>query len=415
MSSSSRLDELTDALRAFEPRLDDLARARVETRLAAAIDAAPPQSVPSPAMRRWRFPGVVALGVAAAAVTLLSIDRGHPDPASPAPRATASPKSVAAAGPSSVAAVPTPALVIYGLAGAAAAALAPQLGKPQTAISLDAGAVALASIGSHARLSLVGPARLRVVALERERIELALDGGELAIDYDRSRGGELLVHGPLARVRVVGTRFGVRVGDGDMRVGVAHGTVEVDTGRELLRLTDNQGWRATASVSTATALSPEMKRRLDAHASSVAPPPAAHTLLKVAGTSQRATAHLGAQLLGETPIWALVRVDAVDVSLRDVGSSTRAQSRETAASLYARAEACLRARDRGCAERELRALIARFPESQQAEPALYELAQRAQDCASAVPWLQRYLARYPNGRFAAGARQRLDGCAPAQR
>ena len=413
MSSSSRLDEMTAALRAFEPRLDDLARARIEARLSSAIDAAPSQGAPSPARRGWRLAGAAALVVAAAAAALLLIDRVRPEPASPPPRAAASPKSAASAAPDSTAGVPKPMLVVYGLAGEAAAALAPQLGKPQTAIVLDAGAVALASIGARARLSLVGPASLRVVALERERIELALDRGALAVDYDRSRGGELLVRGPLARVRVVGTRFGVRVDGVDMRVGVAHGTVEVDAGRELLRLTDGQGWRASASA--VTALSPAMKRRLDAHAASLAPPPAAHTLLKVAGTAKRSTAHLGTRLLGEAPIWALVPVDAVDVSLRDVETAARTAQGETAASLYARAEGCLRARDIGCAERELRLLIARFPDSEQAEPALYELAQRAPDCTSAVPRLRRYLARYPGGRFATGARLRLENCATPQR
>ena len=158
-----------------------------------------------------------------------------------------------------------------------------------------------------------------------------------------------------------------------------------------------------------------MKRRLDAHAASLAPPPAAHTLLKVAGTAKRSTAHLGTRLLGEAPIWALVPVGAVDVSLRDVETAARTAQGETAASLYARAEGCLRARDIGCAERELRLLIARFPDSEQAEPALYELAQRAPDCTSAVPRLRRYLARYPEGRFATGARLRLENCATPQR
>jgi hypothetical protein len=42
---------------------------------------------------------------------------------------------------------------------------------------------------------------------------------------------------------------------------------------------------------------------------------------------------------------------------------------------------------------KLRALIARFPDREQAEPALYELAQGAANCASASPWLTRYLVR----------------------
>ncbi len=411
-SPHAKLDEMTEALRAFEPRLDDLARARIEARLAGAIDIASSQERSGP--RRRPIAAAAAFVLASAAAALLLIDRRPPERvAPPSPRATANPQNATPAAPAPVPRVEPPALIVYALAGAAAADLAPQLGRPQTEIALRDGAVALASIGGRARLTLIGPARLRTVVLERERIEIALDGGELAVDYDRRQGGELIVHGPRARVRVIGTRFGVRVGDRDMRVGVAHGTVEVDTGRDRLELTDGQGWRAPAAI--ASALSPAMKRRLDAHAMSVLPPPAEHTLLKVAGTPEGATAHLGPQRLGETPVWALVPIDAVDVSLRRFGAATPAAPRESAAMLYARAEACLRARDRECAARELRALIARYPESEEAEPALYELVQGAPDCASAVPWLQRYLARYPEGRFAAGGRQRLVGCEPAPR
>ena len=280
-------------------------------------------------------------------------------------------------------------------------------------LELRGGAVALASIGARARLSLVGPAQLRVVELRNDHIELALDRGELAIDYDHAQGGELIVRTPRARVRVVGTRLGIRVGAHDTQVGVAYGTVEVDTGHETVRVTSGEGWRAPASIATALPL--EMKRRLDAHGASVMPPPAARTLLKVAGSGKRVTAHLGAQLLGETPIWALVPVDAVDVSLHEIATPVRTAAPDTAASLYARAEACLRARDRECAHGELRMLITRFPDSEQAEPALYELAQGAHDCASATPWLTRYLVRYPAGRFAEGARQRLARCEPVQR
>jgi len=451
---AAELDEMTALLRGLRPELDELARARVQARLSEAIGAA--AVAPAPARLRpsrvlWPI-GAAAL-IAAAAALVVSVRAPAPAPQR-APLAVHPP--VVAVSPPSALVPPGPArleLAPHALAGAAAAGLVPRLGQPSDQFELPEGAVARAAIGQHMRLSLRGPARLRALALTSDRIELALDRGELAVEYDAGKGGELVIHTPHARVRVVGTLFGVRVGGGHTSVGVAHGAVQVDAGAERHLLHADHAWRSKPG--TIGALDRDMRRALQAHAESVRPPAATHGVLSVEGSRSGVTARLGAQLLGETPVWALVQVGAVEVSLTEpgggtsivrtqvagleraagaardsVGSRTQPVPRraaavngpadrtapppDTAALLYARAEQCLAGGDRDCARRELEALVARFAESAEAEPALYELGQMAADCAAAVPWLERYLRQHRNGRFAAGARQRLALCHAAR-
>jgi len=452
---AAELDELTALLRDMRPELDELARARVQARLSEAIDdaASAPAAARPGRLRAWRAIGAAALVAAAAALVVSVVGPGfrvsenrplvRPLVRSPSVRSSV----IVPPGPARVSLTP------HALAGAAAAGLVPRLGQPSDQFELPHGAVVRAAIGEHARLSLRGPARLRSIALAPDRIELALDRGELALEYDAGKGGELIIDTPHARVRVVGTLFGVRVGGGRTNVGVAHGAVQVDAGAERHLLHADQAWRSKPGA--IGALDRDMKRALQAHAESVRPPPAAHGLLSVEGARSGVTARLGAQRLGETPVWALVPVGAVEVSLTEPGGGTsivrtqvagldppavaardpvssRAQPAarsaaalqppaertapppDTAARLYARAEQCLAGGDRDCARGELEALVARFPASVEAEPALYELGQMAPDCAAAVPWLERYLRQHRDGRFAAGARQRLAICRSAR-
>src|SRR5262249_51279951 len=71
------------------------------------------------------------------------------------------------------------------------------------------GGMVRASLAGRARLTLVGPATLDVVAEHDGEIELKLGAGLLLCDYDHSAGGALVVHSPGAVTRVVGTLFSI--------------------------------------------------------------------------------------------------------------------------------------------------------------------------------------------------------------
>ena len=450
MSQPDRqLEQLTAVLRDLNPELDELARARILARTNAAIDAGAHGGGSSRTRVRMLAAGGALLAAAAALLGVLQPWRVvEPAPSAqvrvPETRGAArepanAPLAVVAPALSERAA---PELVPYTISGARGRSLADERGKAVRVLEIPAGTSARAAVGAAVRLTLVGPARIELAGASDERVELVLARGQVAIDFAGGGDRQLQVRTAQANVRVVGTRFAVVAEAQDTRVGVEEGTVEVGRvahGERVQSLTVGRGWRA--STGAEGALAEPLRALLRAHGAGLQPPPSARGLLSIEGDGPPVRARLGDQLLGSTPVWALVPVGPVAVSLdaagaRSVLRTEVAASRTTAlalepaatsaaaprptastppteddaAALYGAAERALRDRDRVAAQRALERLIARFPRSAQAEPALYELAQLAASCAEQRPLLERYLVQYAHGRFAAGARERLTRC-----
>jgi hypothetical protein len=101
-----------------------------------------------------------------------------------------------------------------------------------------------ATIGTRVRLTLLGPGRASVVPAGRAGdVELVLDGGRLLVDYDGHAGGTLRVRSPGAVTTVVGTLFAVEVGASGSRVAVARGRVRTeDAAGQVFRVAAGESW-----------------------------------------------------------------------------------------------------------------------------------------------------------------------------
>src|SRR5207248_7093569 len=76
-------------------------------------------------------------------------------------------------------------------------------------LAVPAGGVVRARLGTRARVTLYGPARLSAAAPSADRLAIALGDGILIADYDHQSGGQLRIEGNGARVEVVGTLLAV--------------------------------------------------------------------------------------------------------------------------------------------------------------------------------------------------------------
>jgi TolA-binding protein len=97
-----------------------------------------------------------------------------------------------------------------------------------TAIQVADGARLSFRIGDAARVALVGAARWRVENASDTAIEVMLERGRIAVEFDGMRGRSLDVRTPDSMVRVRGTLFTVEVSrEGGTQVAVIEGRVEV--------------------------------------------------------------------------------------------------------------------------------------------------------------------------------------------
>jgi outer membrane protein assembly factor BamD (BamD/ComL family) len=395
---AARLHTTADAVRAAAgPGLDDIARARVTARLALAIDELAThnwQRQRSPRRTSFAWSAAVA-GVAAVAATILIVS-GYRSPARPPaspPLATRAPVETGGSAPA------------RSLAGARAGAdRAPELSKGR--LEVPAGAVVRATVDRYTALTVIGPAQLVVETVAPE-VALRLESGLLVGEYEHHPGGTLRVHSPGATTTVVGTLFAVQaLGGGRSRVAVRRGAVVVAGRGETVHL--GAGWSWSSGEAARPELPVALDEQLTAHAAAQAGPapeaaqrarrlrPLAPLVPAGPAGAERAASPSSAQPPAASPEAPAVAAGARDEQPAAAPASPpKSEAAATADSLYAEAEAAMRAGDRAAVQGRLTEVIRRFPQDGLAAAALYELARREQaagQLAQARAHLDRLLA-----------------------
>jgi hypothetical protein len=254
--------------------------------------------------------------------------------------------------------------------------------------------------------------RATEIAWRRERRSVELREGSVTIDVEHRPGQRFEVRTPRFVVEVVGTRFsvdmaGVRTARGKVRVLSLDGTL-------IAYVEAGESWTAPiASPAPVPALAPP--------APAPPAPPAPVSLTPAASPAAPPTPGLSADVAAGARLArarrALARGDAAEAR-RAVEPVFRA-SREVAAEARAiHAESYLVEGRHADAIEGYEIVVHDFPGTPQAESALYAVAQLESEHgsrAAARATLRRYLDRYPRGRFAKEAAERLAGLdAPAR-
>ncbi len=293
------------------------------------------------------------------------------------------------------------------------------------------------SDGSTLRLGPRG--RARVVSVDADGADVALEKGELDVSVvhrDRTRWKVRV--GPF-RIDVIGTRFTTRWDPTteSLLVVLREGVVEVSGPGvgEARRVVAGERLDVSASTSrfelgsaeaappAPAAPSPDrVERPIEAEpapsASSVAASPSARAPLPAAPSASAPPPSAPAS--EAPPSWrALAREgkykDALAASVADGFEGICATA--PAADLQALADTARLAGDGARARQAMQALRQRFPGSPEAAAAAFLLARAAQDgahdYATAIRWLSTYLVEQPNGMFAVEARGRLIEAADA--
>jgi len=236
-----------------------------------------------------------------------------------------------------------------------------------------------------------------------ERRVVELRAGSLTVDIAHRPGQHFAVRTPGFVVEVVGTRFSVDLGG----VRTERGTVRVlsPDGKLISYLEAGHSWTMPATAPRAEAAEPPSP------ADTPAPPREPPALAAAPATPEE----IAAIRLGRARR-ALARGNAGEA--RRIVEPLFRLGRDVAAEARAiHAESYLSERRYEDALTGYRVVVRDFPSTPQAESALFAVAQletehgRPGDARTA---LQRYLARYPHGRFAKEAADRLARLSPPQ-
>jgi ferric-dicitrate binding protein FerR (iron transport regulator) len=247
-------------------------------------------------------------------------------------------------------------------------------------------------------------ARATAIVWQRERRSIELRSGSVTVDVEHRPGQHFAVRTPRFVVEVVGTRFvvdlaGVRTEHGKVRVLANDGTLiaEIEAG---------QSWRAPAE-GPAPAADTAATNIPQAHAPAAVANPVSGPDQGTEGAESRLARARRALAHGKAAD-ARRAVEPVFRLGRDVACEARAINAESYLIEGRYADAI-----------DAYALVIRdFPRTPQAESALYAIAQLESEHGrpgDARASLVRYLERYPRGRFAKQAADRLAGLPPIGR
>jgi ferric-dicitrate binding protein FerR (iron transport regulator) len=302
------------------------------------------------------------------------------------------------------------------LAGVAVAAAAlvlafyTTLREPESAWLEGAGTRTFA----HASVTLSDDARVR---FDARTSTLTLSRGALEVEVDPAPHAPFAVETASFRALVLGTSFHV---DAE-RVIVRHGHVRVLRGDQQLAdlhaggSYDVQRAAVAAASAEPAPVEPAPIERAPIEAAPVEAAPVEHVRpdAKAFAATESARAK-PARVRPPDPRDVLAQArsalarDALDETRRLLASaeSSARTAHDHAEAGTLRAELALRERDQAAAVRAYLAVATRYPELASGENALFAAAQLSTPEA-ARPLLERYLARYPQGRFAAQATTRL--------
>ncbi len=164
-------------------------------------------------------------------------------------------------------------LAIAGLGLAAAILLGLWAGRSpgQQTIDVPSGGRAHLRVGP-AFLSLAGPSNLRWPKTDLEPERLYLDRGRALIEVEHRPARGFVVVTPRVEVAVLGTLYAVEVGaGGETAVDVRRGLVEVSSGSRRVRIGAGQGWDEVAGLRP---IRPELDQALARHGRPEAEAPA---------------------------------------------------------------------------------------------------------------------------------------------
>jgi hypothetical protein len=265
---------------------------------------------------------------------------------------------------------------------------------------------------AHASVTLSGDAR---VHFDAQTATLSLSRGALEVEVDPAPHAPFAVETRNFRALVLGTSFHV---DAE-RVTVRHGHVRVMRGARLLAdLHAGDRYDVIRAQPPKTAQPPRaVEPPTAAPPLEVASAPRAAPVERAKPATKAATtepARAKRERLDVPPHELLAQAraalarDALDETKRLLASaeSSARSGDDRAEAGTLRAELALRERNQAGAVRAYLAVATRYPELASGENALFAAAQLSPPDA-ARPLLERYLGRYPQGRFATQARTRL--------
>lgn len=298
--------------------LDDMQRARIQAGLMEQIER-PAHRAVGGASRPGRNRFLKVAAWAAAAVVLLALGVMLQRLLRPEPKSTRG---------AVVARANDPRLVPYLISGPSLVGYSTELGMGQALKAVDiprGGHLRAALVAGTAgpwsrrmvgRVTLIGPARVSVKARGAGAMELHLQGGLLLARVIPGRGRIVRVKTGAVTTEVLGTVFAVEARRGSpVQVAVARGLVAVDVdGGAATRVAAGQRWSKDAS--SVRAMGPRMKRLLADHQRGLEPsPPAESGTLLLSGMPMSATARLGREVIGRSPLAALLPTGQATVSL----------------------------------------------------------------------------------------------------
>ena len=220
-------------------QLDDLTRARVQSKLARAMEEAAADGARQPLWRERGFKLAAAAAVALVLITGAALWWAGSHPADePVPGAD----RVADAARLEVL---QPRSIVQGSAPWPNSGLV--LGQRVARLSVPAGVALRAGLATSAELVLYGPLDLAVETATKDSVELRLLRGILVGEYDGSKGGSLRIRSPRAVTEVVGTLFSVEAHDGQSRVSVSRGKVEVRSPGKKVTVGPRRTWSTRTS------------------------------------------------------------------------------------------------------------------------------------------------------------------------
>jgi TolA-binding protein len=357
VTRAQALERMCAELRALEVPLDDLAQARAESRLEAALRVASDRT-PSAGRLRSAVGRAAAVALVAAAAIVAGIRWRAPLPHRDGAqvRSFAARTSIADPGDATAPVSPAPPRALElrpfqvtarHTTAAAGAKVSAALMQPAPRLTAPAGLKVRATLASYAAVTLVGPAT--VTATESgEGANLALSAGRVLVTLRPDAGRRLRVIAGDTVVTVVGTVFSVAREAGTVQIAVLRGEVRVESRAGIVAVGGGRSVRVDGNLMSPLA-------------------PSARRALQELREHDRAVSR--AELDGGTSASATER----SVPAPRPAASPLAPA-DTPEDLYRRAEAALAARDRGGARDLLLAVVARFAEDPRASSASYELA-----------------------------------------